>query len=183
MGKAAIVFIFPQPEENVEFGKILADCKEIFAHRDDVRVLAAIKDAAEQIEDMFEDRGQDESNLVKHARRELERCGNDDDFDSSIINAVKAFAKYGHSGGSASVAIPLLNELLQFHNITPLTDDPKEWNEVGDEMWQSARNSEAFSEDGGKTYRLVSEDEGIHISMRMHIPPQEDANRDLGGEG
>jgi hypothetical protein len=104
------------------------------------------------------------SNLVEHARRELALCGNDDDFNESIIKAVEAFASYGHSGGSASVAIPMLNDLLQFKNLTPLTDDSSEWNIVDDDMqpdgvrcWQSNRNSEAFSTDGGKTYYLLSE--------------------------
>jgi hypothetical protein len=104
------------------------------------------------------------SNLVEHAKRELALAGNDADFNQSIIKAVEAFASYGHSGGSASVAIPMLNDLLQFKNLTPLTDDPSEWNIVDDAMqpdgvrcWQSNRNSEAFSHDHGKTYYLLSE--------------------------
>lgn len=108
--------------------------------------------------------------LVEHARQELSLLGNDDDFNECIINAIKAFASYGHSGGSASVAIPILNDLLQFKNLTPLTNNSSEWNKVGDESWQSSRNSEAFSKDGGKTYYLLSEGandtkpEPIHIS-------------------
>lgn len=97
------------------------------------------------------------SNLVEHAKRELALADNDVDFNECIIKAVEAFASYGHSGGSAAYAIPMLNALLLFKNLTPLTDDPKEWNEVGDGVWQSARNSEAFSTDGGKTYYLLSE--------------------------
>jgi hypothetical protein len=87
----------------------------------------------------------------------LALCGNDDDFNETIIKVVEAFASYGHSGGSASVAIPMINDLLQFKNLTPLTDNPLEWNEVGPGMWQSSRNSEAFSDDRGKTYTLISE--------------------------
>ena len=103
----------------------------------------------------------EEGGLVTHAKRELALAGNDEDFNQTLIEAVRAFASYGHSGGSASVAIPMLNDLLQFKNLTPLTSDPNEWNNVSDasgyEMWQSQRNSEAFSTDGGKTYYLLSE--------------------------
>lgn len=104
------------------------------------------------------------SNLVDHAKRELALAGNDDDFNQSIIKAVEAFSSFGHSGGSASVAIPMLNDLLNFRNLTPLTDDPDEWNHVSEDVWgeaggvwQNQRNSEAFSNDGGTTYYLLSE--------------------------
>lgn len=112
--------------------------------------------------------------LVEHARRELALTHNEEDFNESIIKAVEAFASYGHSGGSASVAIPMLNDLLQFKNLTPLTNDPKEWNEVGDGMWQCSRNPEAFSLDRGRTYYLLSEGgnsdnpEPLHETKRVY---------------
>lgn len=93
--------------------------------------------------------------LVEHAKRELARLNNDEQFNQCIIRAVEAFASYGHSGGSASYAIPLLNDLLQFKPLTELTDDPKEWMLVGDSMWQSTRYAAAFSRDHGLTYYVV----------------------------
>ena len=110
----------------------------------------------------------EESGLVRHARRELALLGNDEAFNQSIINAVKAFAAYGHSGGSASIAVPMLTALLQWKALTPLTDDPDEWqhhdaertgNEGG--FWQNLRDPEAFSKDGGKTYYLLSDRETV----------------------
>lgn len=105
------------------------------------------------------------SNLVEHARRELEVCGQtaeDPGYAASIVAAVAAFASYGHSGGSASIAIEQLHRLLQFGHLSPLTDDPEEWENrsemSGTPMWQNRRNSAAFSEDGGKTFWLVTED-------------------------
>jgi hypothetical protein len=103
-----------------------------------------------------------DSNLVKHARRELELLGETDvAFVESIVGAVRAFTSYGHSGGSAPIAIDYLHRLLQFQPLVPLTNDPAEWNDVsaqsGVPLWQSTRNPEAFSGDGGKTYYLLSE--------------------------
>jgi len=97
------------------------------------------------------------SNLVNHARRELGIIGEEPEIVEMYINVVKAFVDFGHSGGSASVAIPVINELLQFKNLSPLTDDPGEWVHHGNNTWQSCRNSEAFSDDGGKTYYLLSD--------------------------
>ncbi len=104
------------------------------------------------------------SNLADHARRELELIDEDPEFTEGIVKVVQAFADMGHSGGSAAVAIPMVNELLKFNNLSPLTNDPHEWMNVsdvtGDNMWQSRRNPEAFSRDGGKTYYLLSESPG-----------------------
>lgn len=105
------------------------------------------------------------SNLVDHARRELELVGEEPETISGLLAVVQAFADMNHSGGSAFVAVPMLNELLQFKNLRPLTDNPDEWNHIAEEMagqpdlWQNRRNGEAFSNDGGKTYRLNSEQE------------------------
>lgn len=110
------------------------------------------------------DDGPGESNLVAHARRELELIGEDPDVIHGYLNVIQAFADMGHSGGSASVAIPTLNELLQFKNLMPLTDDPddwirhteKVWGEPGG-IWQNRRNGECFSKDGGRTYTMLSD--------------------------
>lgn len=102
-----------------------------------------------------------ESNYVKHARRELELLGEEYDTIVGYLKIIQAFSDMGHSGGSASVAIPTINALLQFQNLKPLTNNPAEWTDVGEQhgfpLSQSKRCSEAFSEDGGKTYYLLSE--------------------------
>jgi hypothetical protein len=109
-----------------------------------------------------------ESPLVRHARRELALIDQDPDIHQAIIKAVEGFATYRNSGGSAGWAIHVLYDLLQFKNLTPLTDDPEEWNAVAEvdgetTLWQSRRNAAAFSDDGGKTYLITGEDE-IHES-------------------
>lgn len=104
-----------------------------------------------------------DSNLVNHARRELQILGEDEDTIEGYLRVIQAFADMGHSGGSAFIAIPTINELLQFKNLKPLTNDPTEWmfHDNGtfppSGVWQNTRNGEAFSHDGGKTYYLLSE--------------------------
>ena len=102
------------------------------------------------------------SRLVEHARAELELIGEDPAYAASLVAAVAAFASFGHSGGSAMCAIEQLTALLQFENLAPLTADPDEWEDrsemTGVPVWQSKRNSKAFSENGGQTYWLVDDE-------------------------
>lgn len=103
------------------------------------------------------------SNLIAHAIRELELSGEDPAFAQSLISAVACFASYpGHSGGSSDIGKWILGKLLNFENLSPLTDNPEEWEDRSDmsgyPFWQNKRNSKAFSRDGGKTYRLLNSD-------------------------
>jgi hypothetical protein len=106
-----------------------------------------------------------ESNLVAHARRELRIIGEDTDTIRGICRVVQAFADMGHSGGSAHFTALYLDKLLRYQPLSELTDDPGEWIDRHADgttplpLWQSKRNSEAFSTDGGKTYYLLSEQE------------------------
>lgn len=103
----------------------------------------------------------EESNLVKHARKELSLINEEPDIVTMYMRIVEAFSSYGHSGGSAAACIDVINKLLRFQPLTPLTNDPNEWMEVSeafggdDGMWQSLRDSEAFSDDGGQSYWLL----------------------------
>lgn len=117
------------------------------------------------------------SNLIEHARRELKLVGEEAGTIEGYINVIRAFADMGHSGGSASVAIPVINKLLQFKNLKPLTNNPEEWLYHGSEtwggedgvgIWQCKRNPEAFSSDGGKTYYLLSEVGNDKNSTQVH---------------
>lgn len=109
-----------------------------------------------------------QSNLVAHARRELELIGEEPDVIAGYLKVIQAFADMGHSGGSAFVAIPTINRLLSFENLAPLTDDPDDWIEVGYGMWQNRRCSRMFSEDGGKSYTDVDDREKVvHLSESL----------------
>ena len=102
--------------------------------------------------------------LVEHARKEMEILGCPEEDVAWMCKVIGVFAEYGHSGSSASYFIPMIYDLLQFKNLSPLTDDPHEWIDHGD-CCQNTRRSDAFSEDGGKTYYLLSEDRGtLHTS-------------------
>lgn len=114
----------------------------------------------------------DESNLVQHARSELKAAFGDFDeksddpadmWDKAVVKAVEElvtlFASQGHSGFSGGITLELFERLADFQNLSPLTDNPDEWQQHAEDMWQSRRNSKAFSTDGGKTYYTLGEAE------------------------
>ncbi|MCX4885919.1 hypothetical protein [Streptomyces sp. NBC_00847] len=96
-----------------------------------------------------------ESNLVAHTRRELRIIGEDKFVVDGLCRVVQAFVDMGHSGGSAHFAALYLDKLLRFQPLSELTDDPGEWIDRHADgttpvpLWQSKRNPEAFSTDGG----------------------------------
>lgn len=111
------------------------------------------------------------SNLVKHAEREMKLAGlytEDSDYAGEIPNAVlklvKAHSSEEHSGGSHGLTLEIFNKVINFQNLTPLTDNPSEWKQCGSggqPMWQNSRNSAAFSKDAGRTHYLLSDSKKV----------------------
>jgi hypothetical protein len=107
--------------------------------------------------------------LKKHAQHELELAGlfdKDSDYGGMIGKAVmeliEVFAKQGHSGFSAHWVLGTFKTVASFKTLTPINaDNPDEWMDVsemsGKPMWQNKRDSEIFSEDGGKTFYNVND--------------------------
>lgn len=174
--KMIAVFVFDEPEDSIQMGVTIAVLKEQFQEFEDVKSFLGKGRAAEYVLEFFETGQEVKSNLVEHAKRELALIGEeeDDGFKESIVKAVQGFVSYGHSGGSASVAIAMINDLLQGKNLTPLTDDSREWMEVGPQVWQSTRCHEAFSEDGGKTHYLLSDEPRVIYETEHKVKEGDD---------
>ena len=102
------------------------------------------------------------SELVEYARRELTRLGMDPNdtgdmngkMAQSIVEVVEKFSEQGHSGFSAGYASNLLEKLLRFEPISPLTGEADEWMEVGEGVWQNIRCFHVFKETGGRAYDI-----------------------------
>lgn len=100
------------------------------------------------------------NNLLSHAKHELSllRNGESDEMqdamDAHILKMIETFSEEGHSGFSASYAISILQKLLRFEPIVPLTGSDDEWTEVTDDMWQNKRCSHVFKGKDGKAYDI-----------------------------
>ena len=128
-----------------------------------------------------EEWNREESNLYTHAREELRSAGllsEESDYDGmlgeAVLEIVEVFARQGHSGFSAEMTVELLNRLLRFEPLGPLTDNPGEWMRVNpddepDGLWQNRRKADAFSPDGGKTYYQLSDPMDSHGNLPIHI--------------
>jgi hypothetical protein len=101
--------------------------------------------------------------LIEHAKRELATLRRPDEdpdtadaqgwIEECVLNCVEAFAKAGHSGSSAAYTTSILERLLRFEPLGPLTGMPDEWfrplcpTEMHD-VEQNKRCSHVFRENG-----------------------------------
>lgn len=115
------------------------------------------------------------SNLVAHAKDELERAGlfrEDSDYGGmlgdAVLKMVQQFADEGHSGFSAGMAVSLFERLARFEPLTPLTGADDEWTECEElndkPMYQNKRCPHVFKE-GDHAYdiegRIFREPNGV----------------------
>ena len=73
-----------------------------------------------------------------------------------ILTMVRAFTEEGHSGFSASYAANLLDKLLRFKPLTPLTGADDEWvsGHMDDDTKQNKRASHVFMDADGQAYDI-----------------------------
>jgi hypothetical protein len=111
--------------------------------------------------------------MVDFAKRELSLLRGDDldpmqdAIENDILEIIDIFSKQGHSGGSAGYVLPILERLLNWEIIAPITGGDSEWEEVGDGLFQNKRCFSVFkSKDrfDGQPYtidgKIFSDDDG-----------------------
>ncbi len=100
------------------------------------------------------------SNLVAHAERELEFLKTGDEMNEAmrtgIIDMVKLFGEQGHSGFSASYAVNMLQKILRFEPVRPLTGEDDEWliHDADGCYAQNKRCGRVFKEKDGRAYDI-----------------------------
>jgi hypothetical protein len=114
------------------------------------------------------------SALVSFAKDELARlrdnepCDLQDSVDANVIKIVEAFASGGHSGSTAAYTIGIVERLLRFDPLTPLSGADDEWMDVsemsGTPMWQNVRCSHVFK-DESKAWDIDAEDPRAPITF------------------
>lgn len=95
--------------------------------------------------------------LYHHAFRELPPADGDEMqelMNSQLLEIVTVFSTHGHSGFSAGYAANLIDKLLRYKPIGPLTGADSEWNQVADDMWQNRRCSHVFKGPDGRAYDI-----------------------------
>ena len=99
------------------------------------------------------------NNHIEHAKRELALANVEHKEAEKLMEIITIFKNMNHSGASADWFVDILDKLLRMQPLTPLTNDPEDWVYVAGikegldrDVYQNARDSNAFSHDGGKTY-------------------------------
>lgn len=105
--------------------------------------------------------------LISHATKELKLLGNGQEFDDHILKIIKIFSEEGHSGGSAAYSASIIEKLLRYQPLKPLSGEDSEFYEVADGVFQNNRcptifkqkdrfNGQAYNIDG----KIFSDDNG-----------------------
>lgn len=128
---------------------------------------------------------------VEHAAYELTKAGMTDEDDpmarkvaADTLSLVRRFEKQDHTEQSGRFVLEAFETLCQFLPLSPITDDPAEWEKFEIErknidtntvekqvVWKSKRASMIFSEDEGKTY--INQENGKVGTSVDHIEQAE----------
>lgn len=102
------------------------------------------------------------SEMINFAKRELALLRSSDEademqdmMDNHILDIVQRFSDEGHSGFSAGHAVSILEKVLRFEPVTPLTGADDEWTKLdyGENMAaQNKRCSHVFKRADGTAY-------------------------------
>ena len=133
-----------------------------------------------------------ESNLVLHAKEELELAGlfdKDSDYDGmlgeAVLELIRVFAKQGHSGFSAHQTLKIFNTVASFKPLTPIGTSKDEWVDQseasGCPMWQNKRRGSTFSRDAGKTWYDI-DDPKLNNGDVWQRPDDDTRGNDLAKE-
>jgi hypothetical protein len=108
------------------------------------------------------------SGITAHGIGELNLIGEDPKIIVWYISVLEAFSALKHTPESAAHTSEVLARLFRYENLYPLTNNPKEWQEVKEGVWQSLRSFDAYSTNGGKTYKLFSENNDVeHATLDL----------------
>ena len=137
-------------------------------------------------------------NMHDYAVREMDIAWPESDpmqdtIKKNVLELIDTFAAQGHSGVSGSYVISILERLLRFKPITPLTGEDDEWGEPwGDKDTQqnlrcssifrthfdnstaSDIHGKVFSDDGGKTFYSTRDSQ---IPVEFPYYPQTSAEK------
>lgn len=137
-------------------------------------------------------------NLYEHALNELkileDNCKDSDELnmqkviDNNILELIKIFSNQGHTGATASYVISILNRLLEYKPLTPLTGEEDEWEDISKYQnntpgWQNKRcpsifknekgaywvEGKIFSNDNGKSW-YTSSDSCVPVEFPFTVP-------------
>jgi hypothetical protein len=96
------------------------------------------------------------SPLDEHVERELALLDLPEQTKVNMRIILSLYSAYGYFGRTEHEVPEKIMSLVKFKNLSPLTDDPEEWEQMQAGLWKNKRNGRAFSQNGGKTFYYLS---------------------------
>lgn len=146
----------------------------------------------------------EESNMERYAKEELKRLRGpadepdemQDAIEANVLGIVREFSDAGHSGSSGAYTIGIIQKLLDFEPLTPLTGEDDEWTDLDyddDMKAQNKRCPHVFKRADGTAYdsqaivKRWPNDGGCTVGGRKEItfpytPSREYVDVDENGE-
>lgn len=97
-------------------------------------------------------------------------------FTENLLAMIAIWIQAGHSGGSAPMAVAMIDQILSYKTLTPLTNNPDEWyqhggpDDYGTDFWQNKRRGEAFSTDPLlRTYYMLEDQTWFGRRVFKHL--------------
>jgi hypothetical protein len=105
--------------------------------------------------------------MSKHAIVELSLIQEDSKVILWYVSVLEAYNAMNLTEEASDHCLQVINRLIRYENLAPLTDEPMEWVKIGDDYWQSIRCYDAYSKNGGETYKLHSENNDVeHATIK-----------------
>lgn len=137
------------------------------------------------------------SELTDHARREFGLIAENPVLIDLMVQLVAIFETWNTIPGPKISPTQTIGLLLDHKPLTPLTDDPAEWEPIGNkqthsgnqQITQNIRNPRALSDNGGKTYWLYdpnnpTKSSALYPTRHVTLWKDKDARpKDIVGSG
>ena len=95
------------------------------------------------------------SPLDEHVERELALLDLPEQTKVNMRIIISLYSAYGYFGRTEDEVAEKIIALVKFKNLSPLTDNPDEWEQMQEGLWKNKRNGGAFSQNGGKTFYYI----------------------------
>ena len=122
---------------------------------------------------------------LRHARFELDLVHEDPRYIEFFLKVIDAFWELEHDERTLFSTPETIEKLMRHKNLSGLTSNPSEWREVGVGIWQSKRDPQVYSVDGGKSIVAFPPLDSnmnntlIHNGLPPHVNEKIDKLKDL----
>jgi hypothetical protein len=107
------------------------------------------------------------------ARSEMEIVNMGDEDQRALVQILDVFFGMWNSGGAVAAMAPVLNRLIAGKPLSPIADEPDQWDMVDPAMYQHRRLSSVFKTTGYRERAYDVDAADPHVSITFPYFPEE----------